>query len=231
VNAATSADVTVWCWSLDANEPEIERLSAMLGADEKGRAERLRLPDVRRRFVVAHAAMRSILGAEIGVSPSDVRFVAGPHGKPAFANPTDVRFNLSHSHDLAVLAVCRGAEIGVDVECVRHIDEAERIAERFFAESEKQAVARAQGDARDRLFMRLWTCKEAYLKATGDGLSRPFDEVVVVIAANGEVQGLCGASGESLGGSVQTFDPAPGHVGALVTSAERATVRAMRWVW
>jgi 4'-phosphopantetheinyl transferase len=223
-----NAAVTVWFWPLCASEAEVSRLSAMLPADEMARARRLRLPEMQYRFIVAHAGMRSILGAETGIAPSEVRFALGPHGKPNLADRGDVRFNLSHSHDLAVLAVCRGAEIGVDVERLRHLDDVERIAKRFFAESESETVTRASGDVQDRIFMRIWTCKEAYLKATGEGLSRPFDEVVVALDG-GAVRGLHGTSGEALGVSVHTFDPAPGYVGALVVRAERAVMRVQEW--
>jgi 4'-phosphopantetheinyl transferase len=221
--------VAVWFWPLGSNDAEIQRLSSVLPADEIARAGRLRLPAMQHRFIVAHAGMRSILGAAIGAAPRDVRFVLGPHGKPALADSGDVQFNLSHSHDLAVLAVCRGAEVGVDVERVRHLDDGEHVAKRFFAPSESFAVARASGPVQDLLFMRIWTCKEAYLKVTGDGMSRPLDEVVVALGAGGEAQGLGSVSGEPLGVSLCTFDPAPGYVGALVVRAERASMRMQRW--
>jgi 4'-phosphopantetheinyl transferase len=222
-------DVIVRCWRLDASESEIRRIETMLSADEIGRASAMRISGKRDRFVAAHAGLRTILGREIGRAPSEIAFALGPKGKPSLADPGDVRFNLSHSDDLAALAVCRGFEIGVDVERVRHIDGVERIAERFFAERESQAVLGAVGDLQDRLFMRFWTCKEAYLKATGDGLSRPFDEVVVAMTGGGEVECLRDASGARLGVSICTFEPTPGYVGALVARAEDVSVRVEQW--
>jgi 4'-phosphopantetheinyl transferase len=222
-------DVIVRCWRLDASESEIRRFETILSAEENGRAAAMRVPDKRNWFVAAHAGVRAILGREIGRAPSELAFVLGPKGKQSLAEPGDIRFNLSHSHDLAVLAVCRGFEIGVDVERVRHIDEVEPIAERFFAESESRAVLGAAGDLQDRLFMRIWTCKEAYLKATGDGLSRPFDEAVVAMTGGGEVECLRDASGVRLGVSIRTFDPVPGYVGALVARAEDVSVSVEQW--
>jgi 4'-phosphopantetheinyl transferase len=224
----TRAAVTIWCWPLSAQAP-IDRLTAMISADEIGRAKAMRIAGHGERFIVAHAGVRSILGRELGRGPLDLQFGSGPHGKPELGDCGDLRFNLSHSHDFAVLAVCRGFEIGVDVEMVRHLDDVEHIADRFFAECESKAVACASGDLQDRLFLRFWTCKEAYLKATGEGLSRPFDEAVVALASDGAVEGMRDASGAPIAVSIKTFDPAPGYVGALAAPADEVRMRLEEW--
>lgn len=221
--------VTIFSWSLLATESEVDRMAETLSADERARAAAFRVAGKKDRFIVAHAGVRSILGREIGRPPAEVEFRHGPNGKPELLGLRDVRFSLSHSHDVAVLAVGRGFEIGVDVERLRHVDDVDRIAKRFFAESESQMVDRASGEIRDRLFMRLWTCKEAYLKATGDGLSRPLADVVVTLGHGGEVENLRTAAGAQLGASVHAFDPAPGYAGALVALAEEVSVRVEQW--
>jgi 4'-phosphopantetheinyl transferase len=120
--------------------------------------------------------MRHVLGAALGVSPRKVRLERGTHGKPrlATAHGVDIRFNLSHAAERAVLAVTLGREVGVDVEACREI-EALELARRFFAPGESAAMEALPAAERTEAFFRLWTCKESYLKARGEGLLARLD--------------------------------------------------------
>jgi 4'-phosphopantetheinyl transferase len=158
-------------------EPDL----AILSAGERARAERLAAEHLTRRWSRARAALRGVLAAYAGADPAVVRIerapcvrCGGPHGKPFLAAPEAagwLRFNLSHSGDLALVAVAHGREVGVDVEEMRPGRPLARIAERGFTAAEHAGLRSLPEDERDRAFYRLWARKEAYLKATGEGLA------------------------------------------------------------
>src|SRR5207237_1874899 len=117
--------------------------------------------------------LRKTLAEYLSVRPHDLSFTYGPFGKPALPprlDGTRLEFNLSHSGDMAVLAISRGPAVGVDVEQVIRVSELDSIASRFFSASEKAALNAVPAHARDSAFYSCWTRKEAFLKALGDGL-------------------------------------------------------------
>jgi len=123
--------------------------------------------------------LRHQLGKEIGIVPESVFFATGKHGKPRLDIPgTDQspHFNLTHSGGFVALAISDD-EVGIDIENLRPVSTAERLAQRFFSPEERKHVFELDGEARDRAFLRIWTQKEAYLKATGLGVGMPLNEV------------------------------------------------------
>jgi 4'-phosphopantetheinyl transferase len=168
--------VHVWRVPLD-DAGAVEAYWPLLSSDEQTRANRFHRDVHRRRFVVAHGALRRILAGYVDTDPASLAFVAGEHGKPALDRQRGdavVEFNLSHSHDLALVAVSAARPIGVDLERwsadVEHLE----LAERFFSPAERQAL-RALAHAPELVeagFFAAWTRKEAYLKATGHGIAR-----------------------------------------------------------
>jgi 4'-phosphopantetheinyl transferase len=154
---------------------------AILSDDERTRSARFVRARDRRRFACCRAALREILGGLLRKPPAEVRFRAVEHGKPVldFAamgiNEGDglraVRFNVSHSSDLALIGVCGGHEIGVDLEWIKRITEAERIVASFFSPAERAEFAGIPDHAKARAFFRGWTRKEAVLKGLGTGLA------------------------------------------------------------
>ena len=161
--------VDLWRMILDLQEAELARCWEALSPPDRERARRLSRPEVHRRFVAARAGLRSVLAGYIAVPPCSLPLQEGPHGKPQL--PDGPRFSLSHSGDLALCAVARDREVGVDVEQLRPVPEADSIARRWFSE-EEWAAYRVAADARlDGAFLRSWTQREAFLKAIGVGLS------------------------------------------------------------
>jgi 4'-phosphopantetheinyl transferase len=136
-------------------------------------AERMTSEVARRQFLGAQAALRIALSLYLDEEPGLIRFRRGEHGKPFLTDDhaSDLQFNLTHSHDLALAAVTRTDEIGIDLEKVRSRPRAERLAARFFAEAEQAGLAALPAEQRERGFFRLWTRKESHIKATGTGLS------------------------------------------------------------
>jgi 4'-phosphopantetheinyl transferase len=164
--------VHVWLIRAGLSGPETVVLSAVLDDDEKRRAERLTLDSHRRRFIAAHGIARVIIGHRLGVRAERIGWQKGPHGKPELVGTSGrAQVNLSHSGDLAVLAMTSGRRCGVDVQKLPGEREAVRLAGRFFPERENTYVADGDSAAeRVTRFARLWTRKEACLKVTGGRL-------------------------------------------------------------
>lgn len=173
-------EIFAWVWDLELPLPADAR--DCLDADERQRAQRFVFDRDRQRYIAAHWGLRRILSGCTGVHPADIVFGIGSHGKPFLAENAgdeDIRFSLSHSANLAFLAVTCGREIGADIEQVRPIHEG--IAERFFAPEEVASLTSLPHAKQTAGFYRIWSCKEAILKATGLGLSMPLDSFAVTV--------------------------------------------------
>lgn len=155
---------------LDVPSPRLDGLRATFAPREEQRFRAFATEALRSRWGTARGALREVLGAALGCAPREVAFRYGAHGKPQLAG-SSLRFNISHSGALALIAVAH-VEVGVDVELPR-ARRTDAIARRFYARGEiERLFAIEDAAARADAFFRLWTCKEAFLKATGEGLSR-----------------------------------------------------------
>ena len=165
----------VWIVDLALSDARLARCAAVLSPGERARAGRFLRPADRARFTASHAALRLILARALGVGAESIAFSAGPAGKPELAGPTQGRlaFNLSHSGACALVGLAQDAGIGVDVEAIRPLPDALRIARAQFAPDEAAALAALPPEAMEAAFFGLWTRKEAVVKALGAGLSLP----------------------------------------------------------
>jgi 4'-phosphopantetheinyl transferase len=161
-----AARVDVWLWRL--NSPA-SRSAASLSDAERERANRLRTPELKRRYVAAHACMRRILAGYLRVRPSAVSFSVTGNGKPMLENANrPVFFNFSHTGEHAALAVCAQAPVGVDIEWVLPLRE--DVTRQVFTDGERDMIAALPETQRLWAFYAGWTRKEAYLKGLGVGL-------------------------------------------------------------
>jgi 4'-phosphopantetheinyl transferase len=160
-------EVHLWQEALDRREEELERLREALSEEELRRAGRYHFERDRVRFVAGRGLLRRLLGRYLGVAPARVEIRTGPHGKPAVEG---LRFNLAHSGGLALYAFSRERELGVDLEQIRPVRDAEAIAERLFTAEENAMLRELAEPERLEAFFRLWTRKEACMKAAGTGL-------------------------------------------------------------
>lgn len=168
------SEVHVWRAELDRHSTDIQQLIQVLSHDEQQRAERFRFEKDREKFVIARGLLRMILARYLSASPDRVLFSYSSKGKPAIANAYpagELCFNVSHSHQMALYAIALNRPVGIDLEYIRPID-AVALAQRFFLPSEAIVVRSLMGDEQHRVFFRGWTQKEAFLKATGDGLGK-----------------------------------------------------------
>jgi 4'-phosphopantetheinyl transferase len=179
--------VDVWTVDLNAGDEQIRTFADSLSELEKSRAGSFHFAIHRQRFIKSHHALRWVLGTYCGVPPAELRFIEGPAGKPALAlcGPGHVDFNLSHSHDRAVIAVASGSPVGVDIERIHPVPDFNAIAKRWFAPVEYDELMNVPPDQRLRAFLRMWTQKEAYVKAIGEGLALPLDMFSIGLEGGG----------------------------------------------
>jgi 4'-phosphopantetheinyl transferase len=156
-----------------------ERYAALLSGDERGRWQRFAQAADRNRFLLARALVRAVLGDYRSVEPRALEFTVDHWGKPHLLSLPEgeepLHFNLSHTHGMVVLAVSRQVPLGVDVEDESRVVGAEALTARFFAPEELRELKTLPENARQAHFLRLWTLKEAYVKALGLGLRIPLD--------------------------------------------------------
>jgi 4'-phosphopantetheinyl transferase len=215
----------VWRVRLDAPEA-VEQLWSILSPEEQVRARRFHAERHRRRFAVAHGALRQILSAYLDQAPESIAFTTGPNGKPALTEDRlgrRLEFNLSHSGDLALVAVAWDRPVGVDLEEWKHAMDHLELAERFFSPAERRALRELAASAEDlvRGFFAAWSRKEAYLKASGHGVTRGLHHFDVTLAPHEParlVEDRRDATALERWRMV-AFPPAPGFSGALVVAA------------
>jgi len=226
--------VHVWRGMLDLPAPSVARSAGLLSPEEQARASRFHFARDRRRFILAHGMLRSVVGAYLATAPSALRFERHPRGKPALIAAAGARrlcFNLSHSGELALLAVADDRDVGVDVERIRPLGDAGGISERHFAASERDRLRAAPADRTAEVFFTYWTRKEAVLKATGDGLLSPLEELDVSGVPPGCPGPLVVSDRAGLSHRLVVIDlrPAAGYAGALAAEGEGWQLACWRW--
>jgi 4'-phosphopantetheinyl transferase len=226
-----AGDVHAWRIGLAASAAELSQLESLLTAAERARAARFHFERDARRWTAARAALRALLAGYTGAAPSAIELETGPHGKPRLRGAArDLRFNLSHSGELALCAIALGREVGIDVEEVRADRAGDDIARRFFAPAEVAALAALPAAARVEAFFACWTRKEAYVKARGAGLALGLDRFEVSLAP-GSAAALLATHDEPAElerWQLSALDPGPGYAAALVVEG-RAAVRCWQW--
>jgi 4'-phosphopantetheinyl transferase len=201
-------ELHLWTLPLEPLPEPLEALEALLAPTEQARAARL-LPGGRRsRYIVGRALLRRLLGLYTRSDPRRVPLRVERSGKPSLEGG-ELHFNLSHSGSLAVVALTDEGCVGVDIESLRALPGAERIAARILSATDVEAVRAREGEARSHEFLRRWTRMEACVKARGEGVWE---------ARNADFSQL----------SVVEFTPAPGYIGAAATERE---LRLRFWRW
>jgi 4'-phosphopantetheinyl transferase len=227
-------EIHVWAGSLQATAAGTLTSARVLSRDEEARAGRFRFERDRDRFIVGRGLLRTLLAVYLDGDPSRLKFDYGPNGKPAlseFARSHGVHFNLAHSEDLLLVAVTLTWEIGVDVERIRPFADAEGIARRFFSQREWEGLRSLTDAQKPPAFFRLWTRKEAWLKATGDGISDSLGQVEVSFLAGepARLLSLPGSPEVVHNWSLRELVPAPGFVGALAVPTQDMRLNCWRW--
>ena len=224
-------EVHVWRATLDQPPESMAGFLRVISADEQARAGKFHFEADRKRHIIGRGVSRLLLGHCLGIAAGELQFEYNEFGKPSLQGGLPLRFNLSHSGELVLVALARGRTIGVDVERMRGDMARAEIARRFFSPRECSALAGFAPDLQCEAFFACWTRKEAYLKARGDGLSLPLDQFDVAFIP-GEVPRLLETR----------HDPAevrrwticalnPGHGCAAAVAAEGSNWTLKCWDW
>ena len=169
--------VDIWIVDLSVAEQTLQRAQTVLSEDELQRSRRFRFPVDCRRFVMARANLRRILASYLHVAGQTLVFDYSEYGKPTLSRPqSQMRFNVSRSGERALIACTQGREVGVDIEKERQDIEIDDLAKRFFTAPENAKLQAFPLPDRYQAFLRCWTCKEAFVKAVGRGLSLGLDK-------------------------------------------------------
>ena len=222
--ASLTDDVEVIVARPDVGADAVSASAKLLSNEERERAARFAFEPERRRYIVTRALLRQLLAARLGIPPEAVELAAGARGKPALAGQfaaSALRFNVSHCQDVAVYAFASGREVGIDVEAVRELPDADDVAARWFSPREYAAYRALAPEERPLGFFQCWTRKEAFIKALGDGLYHPLDRFDVTLAPGepAKILRVEDVPGDRCRWRLEGFSPVPGFVAAVV--AER----------
>jgi 4'-phosphopantetheinyl transferase len=222
-------EVHIWTGRSVADPAVLDRFRVMLCAAEMARADALKFARHRHEFVSSHALLRMIAGAHLGVAPGEVRFGSNLYGRPRILNPTaePLHFSLSHSDGLIVIALSKHESVGIDVERIRPIAGLESVARSHFTESETSKLEGLADFERLNAFFRCWTRKEAFVKATGLGMSLDFHHVEVSLLDDEKPAILACAWDDSEPGRwrMAEFIPQEGFVACVAAKVPKLELR------
>ena len=172
--ALADNEIHIWVNYLNVHQARLKHLYPALTAEEKERSERFKFYKHRKLFIASHGFLHTALSYYIDTPVGEIHFDYNSHGKPSIIrsqNPENIMFNLSHSGHLAILAICRKHNIGIDIEFKERKTDWQGIIKRFFTEREQQALYKLPENLHKDAFYQMWTRKEAHMKVTGQGLS------------------------------------------------------------
>lgn len=220
----------MWRVDLDPPQAALARRRELLSPTEIARADRYVFDHLRRRAVAGQGALRIILGRYLGIDPREVPFSFGPKGKPYLTpdlSASPLQFNVSNTGDRALIAVTAGREVGVDIEGCREVVHGESVAQRHFAPAEVAQLPAGDPLAWREAFFNCWTRKEAFIKVTGEGLSRALDSFEVSLLP-GDPPRLLRVDDDRDPGrrfTLIAFDPGAGFAAALVVAGPLSVAR------
>ncbi len=229
----SSNAVHVWCASLEQDATRIQQLARTLSEDELTRAKRFYFERDRNHFIVGRGLLRTILREYTGIEPNQIEFTYGTRGKPALKHPANhnrLQFNVSHSQGLILYAITCDRAIGIDLECIRPTSDVESLAKRFFSAREYAAISNLPPQQKQEAFFNAWTRKEAYLKATGEGLAQL--EQVEVSLIPGEPPQLLSIQQDVQAAkqwSLQALTPATGYIAAVAVEGHDWCLNCWQW--
>jgi len=228
-------EIHVWCARLDELISDLPGFVRTLSDSERKRANRFQFDLDRNRFIIRHGLLRMLLSRYLNIELASLAFAYESRGKPIVSAPglrPPFHFNLSHSNGLALIAATRQAALGVDVERVRFVPEADQIAAKFFSPHEAAMLNAIPAEQKMEAFFHCWTRKEAYLKATGEGIADALPRIEVSLTPAQPAR-LLRINGDALAASpwqLTGLAPAPGFVGALAIQADSLRLSCWRWL-
>jgi len=227
-------EIHVWRVCLAQTESCLQSLQQTLSTDERTKADRFRFPKDRSQFIVSRGALRAILSRYLNISSHLLRFDYNPYGKPSLIvtqGGNTLRFNLSHSRGMALIAITKNRDIGVDIEGINPNFSCLEIAEKFFSPLENSVLRSLPEHLQAPAFFTCWTRKEAYIKGVGKGLSIPLNQFDVSLAP-GEPAALLNVEGnpeEASRWSLIELFPSSDMVAAVAVAGDCSKLHCWEW--
>ncbi len=217
--AELEGELHVYMLRLDqCREDSFRQAWEWLDGEERARANRIRHEPTSRSFITVRSCLKGLLGRYLGQDPATVRFALNEMGKPRLENSEPDRglvFNVSHSGDFGLIALARDTALGVDVERRREITHMEGMAERCFAPCELAYWRSLPEDRRQSAFFDFWSCKEAFVKAVGQGITLGLEACIVDLTAGPKLVSVPGSCGKTEQWRLAKLDLGQGHAAAV----------------
>jgi len=182
--------IHIWSANLDQPEYISQKYYSVLSLQEKAQADKRKIKELRNRFIISKGILRQLLADYLGYETQEIEFEYNGFGKPSISfssNADDICFNLSHSNHLAVFAFAKNKNIGIDIQQVQGIPDMDGVVNLCFSEFEKEWFYRISPAEKNEIFYKIWTTKEAYIKAIGKGFSFPPDKISLDLNSNNEI--------------------------------------------
>lgn len=224
-----SADL--WYCSFDLNQTHIPYYLTLLSSDEILKAKRFKFEIDRERFIISRGILRVLLGRYLKENPKEIEFEYSSYGKPFVLHNDNIKFNISHSGNMAVFGFVKDVEIGVDIEKIKEDFDVLKLAKSFFSKDEIVALEKQPKEELSRTFFRCWTRKESFIKAEGSGLSFPLDKFSVSMDTDDDAELLKTDwdFSEKLNWNLFPFTPATQYIGALAVRNKLTKVSYFDW--
>jgi 4'-phosphopantetheinyl transferase len=223
-NSIRSGEVHLWCTSLEGSQESLNSYSRLLSREEIARASKYVFRRDQTHFILSRGILRELLGRYLSVPGESIEISSAAAGKPELAQKVqnvDLRFNLSHSHGLAIFAFSIARELGIDAEFIREDVETDEIARRYFSNVEREELSSLKDADRAKGFFLCWTRKEAYVKARGKGLEIPLDSFSVTLTPGAQPRLT---SEDAVRWSLHSLELATGWASALVVEGTPARI-------
>ncbi|MGL4501095.1 MAG: 4'-phosphopantetheinyl transferase family protein [Planktothrix sp.] len=222
--------VHIWQANLTGSPQYLEFYQSILADHELKRARRFKFERDQQAFIIARGILRIILGHYLNLSPEQIKFKYSSNGKPSLdQDPSPLHFNLSHAQGKAIYAIALEENIGIDIEYIRET-EVLSLAKRFFCESEYRWLNSLDSEAQYPAFFRLWTCKEAYLKATGEGLVGLQEiEIFTPLDSNLKILKISQDSELAKNWTMQTIETAENYIATLAIKGTNYQFKYYQW--
>ncbi len=224
--------VHLWRILLDQSSEQLEFFKKFLSTDEQARARKFRVPQPHDQFLTTRSSLRLLLGRYLDTHPQHLEFSTSPRGKPGLTDAAlPIQFNVSHTNGLALVAITLSDPIGVDVEWEDRRIQDEEIAERYFSARESTHLTSLSHPDRTREFFKYWTCKEAYLKMIGVGLTEQLSECEITFESQG-TQALVSFTShhnQDTPYSLHWLKGAPHHMAAVAIGSPRVDLHFFTW--
>jgi 4'-phosphopantetheinyl transferase len=213
--------VHLWLTWVDQTIAQVPQLRQLLSADEQARADRFHFERDRHRFTISRGRLRQILSQYLNTPAGQIQFCYGAYGKPSLAGSlasTGLQFNLAHSGDVVLCGITCDRLIGVDVEQIRSLPRVHQLAERCLSPQEQNSLI--DSTSPEETFLTYWTCKEAYLKAIGSGLTQPMEQIEFALTPTVQLVKVLGSSETANLWSLQLLNFSPDYKAALAVEGQ-----------